>query len=104
MPRAPMGNCTFHRIFDEGRGKAMNLASYLATAKVVGGLLDQLASPTPDAELLEDAGLATSPALRAFAARTWAADRRRTMVVGPQDLVLLVAYQTTLHTEQVRYQ
>ncbi|OGO49112.1 MAG: hypothetical protein A2Z30_04020 [Chloroflexi bacterium RBG_16_64_43] len=81
----------------------MNLASYLATAKVFGGLLDQLASPTPDAELLEDAGLATSPALRAFAARTWAADRRRTTVGGAQDLVLLVAYQTTLHIEQVRY-
>jgi hypothetical protein len=81
----------------------MKLSGYLATAKTFGRLLDQLASPTPDAELLGDVALAIHPALRAFSARKWAADRRRTATDGAQDLVLLVAYQTTLHIEQVRY-
>ena len=59
----------------------MKLMEYLDTARGFGNMLDQLASPAPDPQLLRDLELAGHPALQAFAARSWA--ERRGSAAGP---------------------
>jgi hypothetical protein len=78
----------------------MNLRQYLATPVGFGAMLDQLASPTPDPQLLNDAALTSSPAMRAFSASSWAVHRRGAMLGPGQDLVLWVAFQWRLHIDR----
>jgi hypothetical protein len=80
----------------------MNLAEYLANDIAFGRLLDQLASPTPDPQLLGDTTLREAPSLRAFAALPWASSRRGTDEEPAQILVLLVALQTGIYIDRVR--
>jgi len=80
----------------------MNLAEYLANDVTFGRLLDQLASPTPDPQLLGDKALREAPSLRAFAALPWASSQRGTDEEPAQTLVLLVALQTGIYIDRVR--
>jgi hypothetical protein len=65
-------------------------------------MLDVLASPIPEPQLLEDPQLANHPALQAFARRSWATRRQPVPAGGAPALVLLTAYQTGLYIEAVR--
>lgn len=80
----------------------MNLAGYLTNEKTFGGLLDQLASPTPDPQLLGDATLRETPSLRAFAALPWVLSRRSADEEPAEALVLFVALQMGIYIHQVR--
>jgi hypothetical protein len=80
----------------------MDLAGYLANEKTFGRLLDQLASPTPDPQLLGDTALREAPSLRAFSALPWASSRRGTDEEPAQTLVLFVALQTGIYIDWVR--
>ena len=65
-------------------------------------MLDVLASPIPDPQLLEDPQFVNHPALQAFALRSWAASRQQAPAGGAAALVLLAAYQTGLYIAGVR--
>jgi len=80
----------------------VKLMEYLDTARGFGNMLDQLASPAPDPQLLRDLELAGHPALQAFAARSWAERRGSAASGAPQALVLLVAYQMGQHLQRIR--
>ena len=80
----------------------MNLAEYLTNDKTFGRLLDELASPTPDPQLLGDTTLRETPSLRAFAALPWASSRRGTDEEPAQALVLFVALQMGIYIHRVR--
>jgi len=80
----------------------MRMLEYLATPRGFGRMLDVLASPIPDLQLLEDPLLANHPGLQAFARTSWAAGRQEVPAAGTPALVLLVAYQTGLYVAAVR--
>jgi len=80
----------------------MNLAGYLANDKTFGRLLDELASPTPDHQLLGDTALREAPSLRAFAALPWVLSRRGADEEPAQALVLFVALQLAIYIDRVR--
>ena len=80
----------------------MRMLEYLASPRGFGKMLDVLASPIPDPQLLEDSLLTNHPGLQSFARTSWAAGRQEVAAAGAPALILLVAYQTGLYIQAVR--
>lgn len=69
----------------------MRFREYMATCDGFARLLEQLAQPSPDPELLEDPDLVSHPALREFRKGEWARRWKAGTRDGPAGLALLVA-------------
>ncbi len=80
----------------------MNLADYLLTPELFGNLLDQLASPEPDSQLVGDAALSDASAVQILAAIRRAPSHVRTDDEPPRVLVRFIAAQTGIHIDRVR--
>jgi hypothetical protein len=80
----------------------VNLADYLLTPEGLGDLLDQLASPVPDPQLVGDGALSDASAVQILAAMRRAASHGRDDDEPPQVLVGFVAAETGKHINRVR--
>jgi hypothetical protein len=80
----------------------VNLADYLLTPEGLGDLLDQLASPVPDPQLVGDGALCDACALQILAAMRRATSHGGDDNEPAQVLVRFVAAQTGKHIDRVR--
>ncbi len=80
----------------------MILADYLLTADGFGDLLDELASPVPDPQLVGDGALSDASALKILAAIRRARSPGATEDEPPQVLVRFIAAQSGIHIHRVR--